>query len=288
MMKKMFAVSMLLMLVFAFAGCSDNKDSAQIARQNQAQASSPTVKMSELNNVSPDAAIDIALKDADVPREEAVFFGTPSLDEEKDGAHYDIKFEYNGFEYDYEIAVNDGAVLKAEKDKEETPVVSSSSPKETVSASKNNGYISIEDAKQKALENAGAAAQDAVFKKAYYDADDLVAHYDIKFVSGGYEYEYEIKASDGSILEKEVDREKGIEKSTAENAAYISEDEAKSIAFSHASVDASNVKFSKVELDRDDMIVHYDVEFVEGKYEYEYEINAETGKVIAFDKDFND
>ncbi len=279
---------MLLMLVFAFAGCSDNKDSAQIARQNQAQASSPTVKMSELNNVSPDAAIDIALKDADVPREEAVFFGTPSLDEEKDGAHYDIKFEYNGFEYDYEIAVNDGAVLKAEKDKEETPVVSSSSPKETVSASKNNGYISIEDAKQKALENAGAAAQDAVFKKAYYDADDLVAHYDIKFVSGGYEYEYEIKASDGSILEKEVDREKGIEKSTAENAAYISEDEAKSIAFSHASVDASNVKFSKVELDRDDMIVHYDVEFVEGKYEYEYEINAETGKVIAFDKDFND
>ena len=280
---------MLLMLVLAFAGCSDNKDSAQVAGHNQAaQASSPAVKMSELNNVSPDAAIDIALKDADVPREEAVFFGTPSLDEEKDGAHYDIKFEYNGFEYDYEIAVNDGAVLKAEKDKDETAVVSSSSPKETVSASKNNGYISIEDAKQKALENAGAAAQDAVFKKAYYDADDLVAHYDIKFVFGGYEYEYEIKASDGSILEKEVDREKGIEKSTAENAAYISENEAKSIAFSHASVDAANVKFSKVELDRDDMIVHYDVEFVEGKYEYEYEINAETGKVIAFDKDFND
>ena len=48
------------------------------------------------------------------------------------------------------------------------------------------------------------------------------------------------------------------------------------------------MKFSKAELDRDDMVVHYDIEFVSGKYEYEYEINAETGKVIAFDKEFND
>lgn len=48
------------------------------------------------------------------------------------------------------------------------------------------------------------------------------------------------------------------------------------------------MKFSKAELDRDDMVVHYDVEFVAGKYEYEYEINAETGKIIAFDKEFND
>ena len=49
----------------------------------------------------------------------------------------------------------------------------------------------------------------------------------------------------------------------------------------------SNFKVG-TELDRDDMVVHYDVEFVSGKYEYEYEINAETGKVIAFDKEFND
>ena len=69
---------------------------------------------------------------------------------------------------------------------------------------------------------------------------------------------------------------------------YISEDKAKSIAYDHAGVKVADVKFSKAELDRDDLIVHYDVEFVAGKYEYEYEINAESGKVIAFDKDLRD
>ena len=60
------------------------------------------------------------------------------------------------------------------------------------------------------------------------------------------------------------------------------------MAYEHAGVKAADVKFSKAELDRDDLIVHYDVEFVADRYEYEYEINAESGKVIAFDKEFND
>ncbi len=43
--------------------------------------------------------------------------------------------------------------------------------------------------------------------KAYYDYDDLVAHYEIKFEANGYEYEYEIKAADGAIIDKDVERE---------------------------------------------------------------------------------
>ena len=59
-------------------------------------------------------------------------------------------------------------------------------------------------------------------------------------------------------------------------------------AYDHASVKAADVKFLKAELDRDDMIVHYDVEFVVGDFEYKYEINAKSGKVIASDKEYND
>ena len=139
-----------------------------------------------------------------------------------------------------------------------------------------------------AIDDAGVKAEDAVFLKAYYDSDDLVPHFEIKFESNGYEYEYEIKASDGAVLEKDVDKERNSVKASSESKEYISADKAKSIAFDHASVKAADVKFSKAELDRDDMVVHYDVEFVSGKYEYEYEINAESGKVIAFDKEFND
>lgn len=297
MKKKLFAFSVSVVLVLSvalFAGCSADKPVKESATVNQAQASAQTVKSGELASVSPDDAIDIALRHAGVSRENAVMFGAPSLDEENGKAYYDVEFGYNGFEYDYEVAVDDGSVLKSEKEAEKVKVSEKESvpAKSEVSVSKenknNNGYISVEAAKQKALDDAGVKAEDAVFLKAYYDSDDIVPHYDVKFESDGYEYEYEIKASDGSVLEKDIDKERKPLKSVPDSDEYISEDKAKSIAFDHAGVKAEDVKFLKAEFDRDDLIVHYDIEFVSGKFEYEYEINAESGKVIASDKEFND
>lgn len=289
MKKKVFTVfvsAVLVLSVALFAGCSADKPVEENATLDQAQASAPTVESGELVSVSPDEAIDIALEHAGVSRENAVMFGVPSLDEENGKAHYDIEFGYDGFEYDYEVAVADGSVLKAEKEAENDTV--SESVSVPVSENSNNGYISVETAKQKALDDAGVKAEDAVFIKAYYDSDDIVPHYDVKFEANGYEYEYEIKASDGSVLEKDVDREREAANSTPASNEYISADDANSIAFDHAGVEAADVKYSKAELDRDDLIVHYDVEFVAGDYEYEYEINAESGNVIAYDKEFND
>ena len=116
----------------------------------------------------------------------------------------------------------------------------------------------------------------------------MIPHYDVKFEANGYEYEYEIKASDGSVLEKDVDKERNPVRETLSANDYISSEKAKSIAFEHSSVTAADVKFSKAELDSDDLIVHYDVDFVAGKFEYEYEINAKSGKIIAFSKEIND
>ena len=297
----------LVLSVALLAGCADNKPVAQNnnLEQAQASASASVSKSEEVTSVNPDTAIDKALKHAGVAREEAVLYGTPSLDNDDGKAHYDIEFAYNGYEYDYEIAVEDGAVLKAEKEAEKVsvPVTEKVSEKDnapaksespvtkenTTKSNKNNdGYISVEAAKQKALDNAGVKAKDAVFLKAHYDYDDLVPHYEIKFYANGYEYEYEVKAADGAILDKDVERERNPVKATSDANDYISADKAKTIAYNHAGVKAANVKYAKAELDRDDMVVHYEVEFVAGKYEYEYEINAETGKVIAFDKEFND
>lgn len=278
----------LVLSVALLAGCAANKPVEENATLKQAQASAPTVKSGELVSVSPDEAIDIALKHAGVSRENAVMFGAPSLDEEKGKAHYDVEFGYNGFEYDYEVAVADGSVLKAEKEAEKVKESVPAKPGVPVSKDNNNGYISVEAAKQKALADAGVKAEDAVFLKAYYDSDDLVPHYDVKFEANGYEYEYEVKASDGAVLEKDVDKERRPVNSAPASDDYISADKAKSLAYEHAGVKAADVKFSKVELDRDDLIVHYEVEFVAGRYEYEYEINAESGKVIASDRELND
>lgn len=278
----------LVLSVALLAGCAANKPVEENATLKQAQASAPTVKSGELVSVSPDEAIDIALKHAGVSREDAVMFGAPSLDEEKGKAHYDVEFGYNGFEYDYEVAVADGSVLKAEKEAERVKESLSAKPEVPVSKDNNNGYISVEAAKQKALADAGVKEEDAVFLKAYYDSDDLVPHYDVKFEANGYEYEYEVKASDGAVLEKDVDKERRPVNNAPASDDYISADKAKSLAYEHAGVKAADVKFAKAELDRDDLIVHYEVEFVAGRYEYEYEINAESGKVIASDRELND
>ncbi len=295
MKKKVFAVLVSVVLVLSvalFAGCSADKPVEENATVNQAQAAAPSVKSGEVVNVSPDEAIDAALKHAGVARENAVMFGAPSLDEENGKAHYDVEFGYNGFEYEYEVAVADGSVLKSKKEAEKVKVPEKESvpakAEVPVKEENNNGYISVEAAKQKALEDAGVKAEEAVFLRAYYDSDDIVPHYDVKFEANGYEYEYEVKASDGSVLEKDVDRERKPVNSSQVPEEYISADRAKSLAYEHAGVKAADVKFSKAELDRDDLIVHYDVEFVADRYEYEYEINAESGKVIAFDKEFND
>lgn len=295
MKKKVFAVLVSVVLVLSvilLAAYAKNQPEKENVNLNQAQASAPSVKSSELVSVSPDEAIDAALRHAGVSRENAVLFDAPSLDKENGKAHYDVEFGYNGFEYDYEIAVADGSVLKSEKEAEKVkvPERESAPAKSDVSVSKdsNNGYISVEAAKQKALDDAGVKAEDAVFLKAYYDSDDIVPHYDVKFEANGYEYEYEVKASDGTILEKDIDKERKPVNAPSASNEYISADKAKSIAYGHACVKEADVKFSKAVLDRDDLIVHYDVEFVVGDFEYEYEINAESGKVIASDKEFND
>ena len=301
-MKKKLAVVLSVIIVLsaiALTGFAKGNVPAEEKQENPAIAEKTTASAS----VSLDSAIDIALKDAGIKREDALFKGTPSLDSDDKIKHYDVEFLHNGVEYEYEISVEKGAILKAEKEQEKTsaPVTNKAEEREKekpaeaptqATQKQEKAYISVEQAKEFALKDAGVKAADAVFKKAHYDADDLVAHFDVKFVANGNEYEYEIKAADGKVLEKDVDKVKAtaepVTSAKAEKSNYIAKDKALALALEHARIESSQVKYSKVELDRDDLIVHYEIEFVAGVHEYEYEINAESGKIIAFEKEFND
>ena len=69
-------------------------------------------------------------------------------------------------------------------------------------------------------------------------------------------------------------------------AADISSDRAKEIALEHAKTKESDLVFSKVEQDYDDRRLVYEVELVtSGGTEYDYEIEAATGNIIAYDHD---
>lgn len=69
---------------------------------------------------------------------------------------------------------------------------------------------------------------------------------------------------------------------------YITAKKAKNIAYKDAGVKASAVYSLVCKRDNDDGRVIYDIDFNAGNYEYDYEINAKSGKIIEKDKDFID
>ena len=71
----------------------------------------------------------------------------------------------------------------------------------------------------------------------------------------------------------------------AQSEQVLTAEEAQAIALEHAGFTADQVSFLRTEPELYDRVPHYDVEFREGRWEYEYEIHAETGAVLSFEKD---
>ncbi len=108
--------------------------------------------------------------------------------------------------------------------------------------------------------------------------------YEVEFDADGTEYEYWIKASDGSVVKKQQE----IVTSNGTNvkvSARITLDAAKETALKDAGVTASEVTFTSEKLDVDDNTTVYDIEFHTKDTEYEYEINADSGAIYSKSKE---
>ena len=60
------------------------------------------------------------------------------------------------------------------------------------------------------------------------------------------------------------------------------------IALSDAGFPASDVTELEVELDFDDGVAHYDVNFKQGGVEYDYDIDAETAEILLVQSEIDD
>ena len=76
--------------------------------------------------------------------------------------------------------------------------------------------------------------------------------------------------------------------SASSASQYIGEEAAKAAALKHAGLAAGDVTELKAELDLDDAVVHYDVEFKSGGMEYDYDIDAKTGDVLTSKSEVDD
>ncbi len=235
-------------------------------------------------SITLDQAKEIALADAGLSAPQ-VTFTEGKLDIEEGVSVYEISFFADHISYEYEIHADTGAIYSKSK---ETIIVqpAPSMPEVPLATAPDHvsSYISLESAKEAALQDAAVAPADVTFTTAKLEMDDGIAEYDIEFYTATHEYAYEIHAVTGAVREKSVEARK-IDATATENKSdgYIGLEKAKDIALKQAGLSASQVTFKKAKLDKDDGIVVYDIEFYCNGMEYEYEIHATTGAILDYD-----
>ncbi|MCI6604760.1 MAG: PepSY domain-containing protein [Clostridiales bacterium] len=74
---------------------------------------------------------------------------------------------------------------------------------------------------------------------------------------------------------------------TASEKGYIGEAKAKTVALERAGVTESELLLYKIGLDTHDGTMVYDVEFTTDSYEFDCDVNAKTGEIVKFEKEYN-
>ena len=206
-----------------------------------------------------DEAKSIVFKNVNA-KEDSIFNLDIEFDYDDGIMVYDIEFDYNDKEYDYEINAISGEIIKSKIENKKGEIT---------------GYIGT----AKALNIAKSYAKVSGVKNVDVDFEFKSGSpvYEVKFETNTHEYEYIIDAKNGSILYDKV-MDKNINSSN-----YIGVSKAKSIALNHAKITAYD-NF-EIELDDEDGIIVYEISFDVNDLEYEYKIDAKTGRIISSEVD---
>lgn len=226
----------------------------------------------------------------------------PELDEAP--AHYEVDLHHPVLgDFAYKIAAYSGEVLEGAPDilgsVQDAPVPEASSggqvpaagtpagtqvPKESAAPSAPPPAVSGEEAaKAAAFAHAGVSAAESVRCK--LDWEDGRQVYEIEFWAGSTEYDYEIDAATGAVLEAKQETAARPAAGAQQPESFIGEEAAKSAALAHAGLSAADAGYIECELDRDDGLWVYEIEFQAGGVEYDYEIGAADAAVLKAEQD---
>ncbi len=210
-------------------------------------------------------AENIALSDAGIGR-------TEFIHTERDWEHgrqiYDVEFYADGVEYDYEIDAETGEIISKDFDAERYGNNSSGT------------MIDEVEAEDIALSDAGVSWDDTEYFRTKMDRDHGRIVYEIEFSDGHHKYEYSIAADGGRILEysEEVVRQR-----RGNSGDIISIEEATRIALER--VPGATERDIRIRAERDDGRRIYEGSIWYDRTEYEFEIDAASGRIIEWDRD---
>ncbi len=220
------------------------------------------------------------------------------LDDEHGIRVYEVEFKAGNIEYDYVVNAVTGEIIKSETEVDDDPTAAPGTPRPTAQPTQQPGseFLSEDEIRAIVFNHAGVNANDVREFEIELDDEDGIWVYEVDFKAGNIEYDYVVNAVTGAIIrvETEIDDDPtaapGTPRPTAQptqqpGSELLSEDEIRAIVFSHAGVNANDVREFEIELDDEDGIWVYEVEFESGRHEYSYEVNALTGEIIDYEID---
>ncbi len=172
-------------------------------------------------------------------------------------------------------------------------------------------YVGAEAARDAALHHAGITG-DAAIAHIGLELEDGVMVYEVDFSHNNCAYEYEINAVTGQVHHHEMehhdkddddhddkhnsghheDHRDEEDDVVIPSDSYITAEKAKSIAFQHAGVYASDTapayRNLECELEMENGIATYEISFEMGTWEYDYHIHAQTGEILRCEKEADD
>ena len=252
----------------------------------------------ESDNVgSEEAALAIALEHAGVTLDQLSWYEI-CLDFDDGIWVYEVEFVVGNTEYEYEINAITGEIIKFETELDDDPEGAPGTPRPSAQPTQQPGseFLSEDEVRTIVFNHAGVNANDVREFEIELDDEDGIWVYEVDFKAGNIEYDYVVNAVTGAIIrvETEIDDDPtaapGTPRPTAQptqqpGSELLSEDEIRAIVFSHAGVNANDVREFEIELDDEDGIWVYEVEFESGRHEYSYEVNALTGEIIDYEID---
>ena len=215
--------------------------------------------------ISIDMVKDIVFKHAKVENKNIVNLEI-EYDYENGNMIYDVEFDCNNIEYDYEVDAVSGKILESE--------IENKNKDSNNNNNSSNTYLSKDKIKEIALKKANVSK--------YYDYDIEFKFkggtpiYEVEFETDSAEYDIKINAKNGNIIKYEVKNKK------VDTSKFISKDKAKNIVLNDAKV----TEYYDYEIELDDN--EYEISFETREYEYEYKLDARTGKILEKDIDKND
>lgn len=285
-MKKLLSILVAVLILVGLVGCAASENTDQ----------SGATKPAQNKGLTAEEAQNIALGHAELTADQVTSLHTRY--EVDDGVpEYEVEFRYEDQEYDYTIHAETGEILDFDQEREPTvPTTAAPAENEPVQTPESEATkLTREQAQSIALEHAGLKADQVLWLQVEYELDDGVPEYSVEFINDGLEYDYTIHAETGKILEnhREQDPEDSPavvipdqEPATTEPVKpKLSREEARDIALKHAGFGLDQVKGLEIEYDVDDGVPEYSVEFRVDDWELDYEIHAETGKILEHHKE---